>query len=55
MLIDGVLKNPVDADELRMTFVFGIGYGDDIEQATEIILDEAERYPDILDDPAPSD
>ncbi|MGQ3412313.1 mechanosensitive ion channel family protein [Natrinema sp. LN54] len=53
-LTDGVLKNPVDADKLRLKFVFGIGYGDDIERATEIIVDEAERHPDIMDDPAPS-
>ncbi|QLG47338.1 mechanosensitive ion channel family protein [Natrinema halophilum] len=54
ILTDGVLKNPVDADELRLKFVFGIGYDDDIDQATEIIVDEAERHPDIMDDPAPS-
>ena len=53
-LTDSVLKNPVDADKLRLKFVFGIGYGDDIEQATDIIVDEAERHPDIMDDPAPS-
>jgi len=53
-LTDGVVKNPVDGDELRLQFVFGIGYDDDIEQATEIIVDEAENHPDILADPAPS-
>ncbi|SEQ46095.1 mechanosensitive ion channel family protein [Natrinema salaciae] len=53
-LTDDVLKNPVDADKLRLKFVFGIGYDDDIERATDIIVDEAERHPDIMDDPAPS-
>jgi small-conductance mechanosensitive channel len=53
-LANDVLKNPVDADELRLKFVFGIGYGDDIEQATEIILEEADRHEGILDDPEPS-
>ncbi|MBZ6496102.1 mechanosensitive ion channel family protein [Natrinema longum] len=53
-LTDGVLKNPVDADKLRLKFVFGIGYDDDIDRATEIIVDEAKRHPDIMDDPAPS-
>ncbi|SDJ91467.1 mechanosensitive ion channel family protein [Natronorubrum texcoconense] len=53
-LTDSVLKNPVDGGKLRLKFVFGIGYGDDIEEATEIIVDEAERHPDIMDDPAPS-
>ncbi|RZH67640.1 mechanosensitive ion channel family protein [Natrinema altunense] len=53
-LTDGVLKNPVDADKLRLKFVFGIGYDDDIERATEIIVEEAKRHPNIMDDPAPS-
>jgi len=54
VLTEGVLKNPVEANKLRLKFVFGIGYDDDIEQATEIIVDEAERHPDIMDDPEPS-
>ena len=53
-LTDNVLKNPVDADKLRVKFLFGIGYDDDIEQATDIILEEAEASDDIMDDPAPS-
>ena len=53
-LANDVLKNPVDADTLRLKFVFGIGYGDDIERATEIILDEADRHKGILEDPEPS-
>jgi small-conductance mechanosensitive channel len=35
-------------------FVFGIGYDDDIERATDIILEEATAHDDIMDDPAPS-
>ncbi|PSP90710.1 mechanosensitive ion channel protein [Halobacteriales archaeon QH_8_68_33] len=53
-LTDGVIKNPVAKDTLRLKFVFGIGYEDDIDEATEIIIAEAENHPDILDDPAPS-
>jgi small conductance mechanosensitive channel len=53
-LTDGVIKNPVAKDQLRLKFVFGIGYDDDIEAATEIIIEEAESNPDILDDPGPS-
>nr|WP_276300869.1 mechanosensitive ion channel family protein [Halorussus sp. DT80] len=53
-LTDGVIKNPVAYDELRLKFLFGIGYDDDIERATQIIVEEAEAHPDILDDPAPS-
>ncbi|SDQ44331.1 mechanosensitive ion channel family protein [Natronobacterium texcoconense] len=53
-LTDCVIKNPVDADKLRMRFVFGIGYDDDIDRARQIIVDEAMRHPDIMDDPEPS-
>ncbi len=53
-LTEGVVKNPVDGDRLRLKFVFGIGYDDDIDTATEIIIDEAEKHPDILSDPGPS-
>jgi small conductance mechanosensitive channel len=51
-LTDGVIKNPVANDRLRMKFTFGIGYDDDVERATEIIVEAAEDHPDILDDPA---
>ncbi|TQQ79995.1 mechanosensitive ion channel family protein [Halonotius terrestris] len=53
-LTDGVVKNPVDGDTLRLNFLFGIGYDDDIDRASEIIVEEAESHPDILDDPEPS-
>jgi len=53
-LMDGVIKNPVAKDKLRVKFVFGIGYDDDIPEATEIIIEEAEKHDEILDDPAPS-
>ncbi|PSQ00504.1 mechanosensitive ion channel protein [Halobacteriales archaeon QS_4_70_19] len=53
-LTDGVIKNPVAKDKLRMKFVFGIGYEDDIQQATDIIVEEAENNDDILADPEPS-
>ena len=53
-LTSGVIKNPVAKEQLRMKFVFGIGYDDDIDTATEIIIEEAEKHADILDDPAPS-
>ena len=53
-LTSGVIKNPVAKDTLRLQFTFGIGYEDDVEEATDIIVDEAERHPEILTDPAPS-
>jgi small-conductance mechanosensitive channel len=53
-LTDGVIKNPVAKDTLRLKVPFGIGYDDDIHEATDVIVEEAEAHPDILDDPAPS-
>ncbi|MBP2250774.1 small-conductance mechanosensitive channel [Halarchaeum solikamskense] len=53
-LTDGVIKNPVAKDKLRVQFEFGIGYDDDIDKATEIIVEEAEKRDDILDDPGVS-
>ncbi|WP_251344168.1 mechanosensitive ion channel family protein [Haloplanus halophilus] len=53
-LTDGVIKNPVAKGQLRLQVPFGIGYDDDIERANEIILEEANAHPDVLDDPAPS-
>jgi small-conductance mechanosensitive channel len=53
VLTSGVIKNPVAKEQLRLKFTFGIGYDDDIDRATEIILEEAEKHDEILDDPAP--
>ena len=53
-LTSDVVKNPVAKDRLRLKVPFGIGYDDDIELATSIIVEEAERHPDLLDDPAPT-
>jgi small conductance mechanosensitive channel len=53
-LANNPLINPVAFDTLRQKFVFGIGYDDDINQATDIIIEEAEKHEDILDDPATS-
>jgi Small-conductance mechanosensitive channel len=53
-LMGGPIKNPVDAEQLRLKFVFGIGYNDDIDAATEIIIEEAESNDEILTDPGPT-
>ena len=53
-LTENVVKNPVAFETLRQRFTFGIGYDDDVHEATEIILEEAGSHPDILDEPAPS-
>ena len=53
-LANDAVKNPVAYDTLRQQFLFGIGYGDDIGQATDLILEEASEHDDILDDPGTS-
>jgi small-conductance mechanosensitive channel len=53
-LANNAVTNPVAYDTLRQKFVFGIGYGDDIDEATDILVEEAEAHEEILDDPAPS-
>jgi small-conductance mechanosensitive channel len=53
-LTDDVIKNPVAKGQLRLKFLFGIGYDDDIDEATRIIIDEADDHPEILADPAPT-
>lgn len=53
-LANNPVKNPMAKDRLRLQFVFGIGYDDDIDEAREIILEDARRNPRVLDDPGPS-
>ena len=53
-LTDSVVKNPVAHDTLRLQVPFGIGYGDDIAEATDIIIEEANEHSAILEEPAPS-
>ncbi|QLG61518.1 mechanosensitive ion channel family protein [Halorarum salinum] len=53
-LANNPVTNPVAYDTLRQKFVFGIGYDDDIDEATDCIVEEAEAHAGILDEPAPS-
>ncbi|EMA59111.1 MscS Mechanosensitive ion channel [Halorubrum lipolyticum DSM 21995] len=53
-LANNAVTNPVAYETLRQKFVFGIGYEDDIAEATDIIVEKAEAHEGILDDPAPS-
>lgn len=52
-LANNPVTNPVAYETLRQKVAFGIGYDDDIDHATEVILDEANAHGDILEDPAP--
>jgi small-conductance mechanosensitive channel len=53
-LANSAVTNPVAYDTLRQKFVFGIGYDDDISEATDIIVEKAESHEEILDDPGVS-
>ncbi len=53
-LANNAVTNPVAFETLRQKFVFGIGYDDDIAQATDIIVEKAEAHEEILDDPGVS-
>jgi len=53
-LANNAVTNPVAYGTLRQRFTFGIGYDDDIDAATDVILEEARAHPEILDDPGPS-
>jgi len=53
-LANEAVTNPVAYDTLRQKFVFGIGYDDDIGEATDIIVEKAEAHEEILDDPGVS-
>jgi small-conductance mechanosensitive channel len=52
-LADNAVTNPVANDELRVPFTFGIGYEDDIEQAKEIIVEEAATVDRFEAEPEP--
>jgi small-conductance mechanosensitive channel len=53
-LADDAIVNPVAYRTLRGTFTFGIGYDDDIDHATDCIVEEARGVDDVLADPGPS-
>ncbi|RZN61288.1 mechanosensitive ion channel family protein [Methanonatronarchaeum sp. AMET6-2] len=53
VLTDTELTNPVAKDKLRIKCPFGISYDDDINKATEIILEEAEKHDGIMGEPEP--
>jgi small conductance mechanosensitive channel len=48
------VTNRMSNDRLRISYPFGIGYADDIDETTRILLDVADDHEGILDDPEPS-
>lgn len=48
-----VITNTTASDTRRVDLTFGIGYGDSIEKAQEVLEQVVAEHPLILDDPAP--
>jgi small conductance mechanosensitive channel len=53
-LAENAVTNPVANGQLRIPFLFGIGYEDDIDEAKEILIQEASTTDGVLGDPEPS-
>jgi small conductance mechanosensitive channel len=53
-LATNAVTNRMSKDTLRISTTFGIGYGDDIDETTRILLDAAAEHEDIVADPEPS-
>ncbi len=52
-LSTGALINYSTQATRRVDFTFGIGYGDDIDKARNVIMDVISRHEKVLQDPAP--
>ncbi|MFB6154505.1 MAG: mechanosensitive ion channel family protein [Haloferacaceae archaeon] len=50
-LAQATVTNPVAKDRRRVSYEFGIGYDDDIDEAVAVLVEEAENHPGILDRP----
>lgn len=48
-LTENAITNPVANGQLRIPFLFGIGYEDDIDEAKEILIQEASTTDGVLD------
>lgn len=53
-LTENVVKNPVAKDQIRQRFTVGIGFEDDVQEASKYMIEEAEAHPEILNDPEPT-
>ena len=53
-LSNGNITNYTDLGQLRVDLVVGIGYGEDIQQARNVIMEVMKNDPKVLDSPAPS-
>ena len=53
-LATNAVTNRMSNDTLRISTTFGIGYADDIDETTRILLDVAAEHDDVVADPEPS-
>ncbi|MFR3811741.1 MAG: hypothetical protein ACLTXT_04535 [Ruminococcus callidus] len=53
MVASGKIINYTDKETRRVDLNFGISYGDDIDAARAVLLDEVKAAPESLDAPAP--
>lgn len=52
-IVSGNITNFSAKDTRRLDLVFGVGYDDDLDKVKQAIMDEVEKEPRILKDPAP--
>lgn len=52
-LANSTITNPVAYERIRIPVEFDVGYGQ-VARATELVLEEANRFPEILTEPGPS-
>ena len=53
-LTENVVKNPVAKGRIRQRFTVGIGFGEDVLEAVQYMIEVAHDHPEILDDPEPT-
>ncbi|QLD86390.1 mechanosensitive ion channel family protein [Natronomonas halophila] len=53
-LASAAVINNVEHDQRRVSVDFGIGYGDDIDQARDAIIDEGAQIDGVLEEPSPT-
>lgn len=53
-LTANAVTNPVAKEHLRVTYVFGVSYDCDLEEAKSIVVEEAMNHPEVLDRPRAS-
>ncbi|HET7324023.1 MAG TPA: mechanosensitive ion channel family protein, partial [Halococcus sp.] len=53
-LADNAVTNPVANGQLRIPFLFGIGYEDDIDEAKKYLIQEASTTDGVLSEPEPT-